>query len=159
MHFSSLLFPLALLASFVVASPLEQRGTRVTAVDTDAAPEFQVAEASVHPSSNVQFDDDATGVTGVSKRSDYNELTRRSTDYGTLIVCSGSGCSGSCTGYDLPPPSYGVCYRAVSFNSAYVEANDGLTYGVYVGPNCNGTFTCQVISGVLICDNTYLNYT
>lgn len=142
MHFSSFLFPLAILASFVAATPLEQPKNleeRGVSASASGSPSFKAGEASVHASTNVQFE--KAGVTaeaGVSKRSDYNELTKRTTPYGTLIVCSGYNCSGNCYSYGLPVSAY-TCYGVATFNSAYVAASSGLTYGVFVGPNCNST--------------------
>lgn len=141
MYFSAILFPMAVLSSAVLGSPLEERGTSATAVGSlAAAPEYKALEAFTHPSPAVRVSD-AVGSTGaapgVSKRSDNNELMKRTTPYGTLILCTGTGCSGSCYGYSLPPPSTYTCYSTVAFKSAHISASTGLSYGVFVGLNCN----------------------
>src|ERR1700733_3958176 len=157
MRFSTILFPLAILASFVVASPIteeprspvpvegdnfiEKRGdhAKITAVHSAAAPKYEAVH--VIPNPGVKDNHvEGTGVTaklppGKSKRSDYNELDGRATPYATLVVCTGYGCRGSCYGYYLPVSPY-WCYWVHWYNSLYVRASDGLTYGVFVGDYC-----------------------
>ncbi|KAF8311747.1 hypothetical protein DL93DRAFT_2168853 [Clavulina sp. PMI_390] len=140
MHFFSLALPLAFLATAVFGSPLEARGTGVEAVSSvKAAPAFTSIATIAHPEPGLHTAD-STGVTaaaGVSKRNDFVELEKRTTIYGTLIVCTGTGCGGSCYGYSLPPGGAYVCYATVTGYSVYVSASTGLSYGVFVGPNCN----------------------
>lgn len=140
MHFSAFLFPQAVLASVVLGSPLVKRVTSVTAVGPLAAPpEYKAGEVITRPSPAV----DALGAIGstvvspgVSKRSDSNELTKRTTPYGTLYLCGAPGCTGFCTAYSLPPSS-STCYATVPFYSAYIDAADSLSYGVFVGFECS----------------------
>jgi len=141
MRFSTLIFPLVMLASLVLASPLEGRGTKVSEVASASEPKYEAVSVTPNPASEGAHVKGGNGVTvvkpGKSKRSDYNELDGRSTPYGTLVVCTGYGCSGSCYGYSLPVSPY-VCYWVNWYNSFYISAYTGLTYGVYVGNNCGG---------------------
>jgi hypothetical protein len=141
MHFSSIIFPVAILAGLVLASPIEERGTGLSTVESAVEPKFETAEAEIHPSATAQIEgSDATSAKpGTSKRSEHNELADRSTSYGTLILCTGRGCSGACYGYSLPVKPY-TCYGSITYNSLYVRASSGLTYGVFVGPDCRGLF-------------------
>lgn len=135
MQLTSILAPLAVLASFVAASPLETRGTRVTAVDA-AKPKFSPADGTPKPSVDVHVES-GESTTGVSKRADFNQLDERAN--AVLIVCTSYGCGGSCYGYSLSITPY-RCYGTYSFNSVYVSnGGAGLPYGVYVGPNCSGS--------------------
>jgi len=149
MRFSTIIFPLAILAGIVLASPLGERatGTNVTSVDGDVNPKFQPSVAKVRPAAAVHAQGEgATGrKVGVSKRSDYNELDGRATQYAVLILCSGYSCTGNCYGYHLPLNPW-TCYAPTSgwYNSLYVWAVDGLTYGVFVGTNCNGVLVPYV---------------
>ena len=149
MRFSTIIFPLAVLAGLVLASPSGERATsaNVTPVDGDVKPTFAPAVGKVRPAAAVHAQSE--GVTGpkpgVSKRSDYNELDGRATQYAVLVLCSGYSCTGSCYGYYLPVNAW-TCYGAVTYNSLYVWAVDGLTYGVYVGTNCNGQFRSYAFS-------------
>ncbi|KAF8311772.1 hypothetical protein DL93DRAFT_2082977 [Clavulina sp. PMI_390] len=140
----SLPLVLAVLVAAVVGSPLEARGTGVEAVSAvKAAPKFTSIVGVEHPEPAVHTSNSSgvTAAAGVSKRNDFSELEKRSTIYGTLIVCTGRGCGGSCYGYRLPPGSAYLCYATVAGYSVYVSASTGLSYGVFVGPNCNRTFT------------------
>jgi len=141
MHFSTFIFPLTILAGLVLASPLEERGTKVSEVALASEPKFGAVNPESSPASEGVHVEGGKGVTvekpGKSKRSDYNELDGRSTPYGTLYVYTGYGCSGYYYGYSLPVRPY-VCYWVHAFNSFYIRANSGLTYGVYVGHNCGG---------------------
>jgi len=154
MRFSTIVFPLTILASLVLASPLGERATstNVTSVDGDVKPQFGPAVAKVRPAAAVHAQSE--GVTGrkagVSKRSDYNELDGRAVQFAVLILCSDYNCNGSCSGYHLPVNPW-TCYWGVTYNSLYVWAVDGLTYGVFVGTNCYGVLvpyvdTCYNIS-------------
>ena len=151
MRFSTILFPLAVLASLVLASPLEERATKVTAVASAAKPKGEAGTANVRPGTAVHAE--GTGATvakpGKSKRSEYNELDGRATPYATLYVCTGYGCSGSCYWYSLPVAPW-VCHWTIWYNSLYVAASDGLTYGVFVGTNCYGLFqSCTSSQGLV----------
>ena len=143
MRFSAILFPLTILTGLILASPVEERSTGLSAVASAVKPKFANANGQVRPSVAAHVEGgNASNVTvtdpGVSKRADYNELTGRATPYATLVVCTGYGCSGNCYGYYLPVRPW-TCYATgVTFYSLYVWATDGLTYGVYVGPNCYG---------------------
>jgi hypothetical protein len=142
MRFSTFIFPLTILAGFVLASPLEERGTKITEVASASEPKYEAVNGkSTPPSAGAHVEGGGTGVTvekpGKSKRSDYNELDGRSTPYGTLYVYTGYGCSGDYYGYDLPVDAY-TCYWVHWFNSFKVVASSGLTYGVYVGHDCGG---------------------
>jgi len=157
MRFSTILFPLAILASLVVASPIadeprspfpeggdnfiEERGdpAKLTAVHSAAAPKYEAVHVRPNPAAEGKHVE-GTGVTvkpGKSKRSDYNELDGRVTPYATFVVCTGYGCGGYCYGYYLPVHPY-TCYWVHWYNSLYVRASDGLTYGVFVGNYCRG---------------------
>ncbi|KAF8311746.1 hypothetical protein DL93DRAFT_2082945 [Clavulina sp. PMI_390] len=142
MRFSLIFVFFAALATTAVGSPLEARGTELEAVSTvKTTPKFTSIVGIEHPEPAVHTSN-STGVTtdaGVSKRNDFSELEKRSTLYGTLIVCTGKGCRGSCYGYRLPPRSAYVCYATVAGYSVYVSASAGLRYGVFVGPNCHRT--------------------
>jgi len=139
MRFSTFIFPLTILAGLVLASPLEERGTRVTEVASASEPKFEASSFKSNPVSKGVHVEGGKGVTaekpGKSKRSDYNQLDGRSTPYATLIVCTNYGCGGDCYGYSLPVSAY-VCYGVHWYNSFWIRADDGLTYGVYVGNNC-----------------------
>ena len=150
MRFSTILSSLTILASLVVASSIaeeprspvpEERGdhSKITAVHSAAEPKYEAVH--VRPNPGVKDNHvEGTGVTGKpgkSKRSDYNELDSRRTPYATLVVCTGYGCSGPSYGYYLSVAPY-WCYWVhwYWYNSLYVKANDGLTYGVFVGDWC-----------------------
>lgn len=154
MHLSNILFPLTILAGLVLASPIEQRSTGLTAVKSTVVPKFEAVSGQVRPTVAVHVK--AGGATvanpNVSKRSDYNELEERATPFGTLIVCTGFGCSGRCFGYRLPVQRF-TCFGTVTYNSVYASASDSLTYGVFVGTNCNGMLRCyaRFPSILLIC--------
>jgi hypothetical protein len=135
MQLTSILVPLVMLASLVAASPLEARGTRVTAVDA-GKPEFSPADATPKASVAAHIEGEQS-TTGVSKRTDFNALDERSG--AVLIVCTSYGCGGSCYGYSLDIPPW-TCYGTYWFNSVYVSnGGAGLPYGVYVGSNCRGS--------------------
>ena len=152
MRLFNILFPLTTLACLVLASPIEERGTGLTAVESAVTvPNFQKVDAEVNAGGTVahieggnEGGNAATIAPGVSKRSDYNGLDERSTRSGTLILCTGYGCGGSCYGYSLPVRS-NVCYGSIAYNSVYVRASTGLAYGVYVGRNCYGPFWCYTV--------------
>ena len=141
------LLPLALLASFVAATPLETRGTRVTAVKA-GKPEFSPANSTPKDSVTPQVAS-AKGATVVSKRSDVNVLSDRSST--TLIVCTDSNCGGYCLGYSLDIP-HGQCYETdYYYNSVYVSNGGvGLPYGVYVGTDCYGSSSLYIYSFCLV---------
>ena len=105
MRFSTILFPLAVLASLVLASPVEERATKLTAVASAAKPKGE-AGAVAKPRPGAAVHAEGTGATvakpGTSKRSDYNELDRRGTDYGTFYLCTGYGCAGYFNAYQSP---------------------------------------------------------
>lgn len=140
MRFSAILFPVALLASFVAASPVvEERGISLTSVGDKSVESWTPAEPHAHASSAAIASGDQkggyTGAAPISKRSDYNALAERANTL--LILCTGYGCGGSCYGYGLPTTPY-QCYGTVAYNSLYVSNGGvGLPYGVYVGTNCN----------------------
>jgi len=141
MRFSTFIFPLTILAAgLVLASPLEERGTKVSEVPSASEPKYEVISVKPNPASEgAHVEGGGKGVTAKkpskSKRSDHNELDGRSTPYGTLLVCPDYGCGGYCYGYSLPVNSY-VCTWVYWYNSFYISAYDGLTYGVFVGNNC-----------------------
>ena len=141
MRFSTFIFPLTILAGLVLAAPLEERGTKLTEVAGAPGPEHGAVDGKASPASEGVHVEGGKGVTvgkpGSSKRSDYNELDGRSTPYATFYVFTGYGCRGYYYGYYLPVRPY-VCYWVHSFNSFYIAASDGLTYGVFVGHYCRG---------------------
>jgi len=141
MRFSTFIFPLTILAALVLASPLEERGTKVSEVPSVPKPKYEPVSVKPNPASEGAHVEGGKGVTvpkpQKSKRSDYNELDGRSTPYGTLVVCTGYGCGGYCYGYSLPVRAY-FCYWVQWYNSLYVWAPSGLTYGVFVGHSCGG---------------------
>jgi len=141
MRFSTILFPLAVLASLVLASPIEERATKLTAVASAAKPKGEAGAAKPRPEAAVHAE--GTGATaakpGTSKRSDSNELDRRLTDYGFFYVCTEYDCGGYCEWYYLPV-DHCVCYWTIWYNSLYIAADDGLNYGVFVGTDCWGLF-------------------
>jgi len=145
MRFSTIIFPLTILAGLVLATPLNERATSVASVGGDVKPQFGPAVGKVRPAAAVHAEGE--GVTGrkvgVSKRSDHNELDGRTTQYAVLVLCSGYSCTGSCYGYHLPLNAW-TCYGGITYNSLYVWAVDGLTYGVFVGTNCNGVLVPYV---------------
>jgi len=166
MRFSTILFPLAVLASLALASPVEveERATKVkvTAVESAAKPEGEAVAAKPLPGAAVHAE--GTGATvakpGKSKRSDYNELDARLTEYAVLYVFTGYGCSGSFAGYSLPVDRC-RCYGTIGYNSAFIAASDGLYYGVFASLNCYGTLlsyvqTCYNISPYA--NGFFLNY-
>lgn len=128
MHVLDVFAVLTLLAVFVMGSPLEVRGTSLTA---SAKPKFKVGTLSPHPIGTVN--------PGVSKREDYNELVRRSSTLGLFIACDAADCSGNCYSYDLPLPAPLTCYTTVTYASVNIAANSMLPYEVYAGPNCQST--------------------
>ena len=152
MRFSTILVPFAALASLVLASPLEERATKLTAVASAPQPKGGVdAVAKPRPGGAVHAE--GTGATlakpGRSKRSDYNELDRRKTDYGTFYIYAGYGCTGYWNGISLPV-THCFCYWTFWYNSVYVAAGDGLNYGVYVAANCYGIFhSCTYSMGLV----------
>ena len=113
MRFSTFIFPLTILAGLVLASPLEERGTKVTEVASASEPKYGPVSSNRTQSSEGVHVEGGKGVTvakpGKSKRSDYNQLDGRSTPYGVLVVCTGYGCGGDCYGYSLPVNPY-ICY-------------------------------------------------
>jgi hypothetical protein len=138
MRFSSL-FSLTVLAGLVLASPIEERGTGISPVESAVEPQFEVATAQIHSTAAAHIEGgSSTGVKpGVSKRSEYNELEGRGATY--FIACTGLGCTGTCYAYTLPVTPY-VCYSTITYASAFVSASGGLSYGVYAALNCNGSF-------------------
>ena len=153
MLFSKLILPFTILAGLVLASPLEERGTKVSEVASASKPKYEVVPVKPNPASDGTPVKGGGGVTvvkpGKSKRSDHNELDGRSTPYATFVACTGYGCSGYCYGYSLPVRAY-VCYWVHWYNSFYIWASDGLTYGVYVGNTCRGVLQYQRFSERLI---------
>jgi hypothetical protein len=130
MKLTSILFRLAVPASFVVAFPLEVRSTRLTAVGVSHHNANR--KASVTPPINGR-----KSMAGVSKRADLNVLGKR--DGAVLWGYVDSNCNGIYYEYsldDIPPWS---CWETISFNSAYVPSADGsgLPYNVYVGASCD----------------------
>lgn len=107
MRFSTFIFPFAILAGLVLASPLEERDTSVKVSKAPSPPEPAPEAANVEttpPSEGGRVKSGGSGVTTdptMSKRSDYNELDGRAVSVGTFIVCAGYGCSGYCYGYTL----------------------------------------------------------
>ena len=156
MRFSTILFPLAVLASLVLASPVEERATTLAAVASAAKPKGEAGTVNVGPKAAAVHAEGSIGATvakpGASKRSDYNELDRRGTDYGKFWVCSGYGCTGNCYWYYLPT-SHCVCWWTIWYNSLYIEvdyAGVGLNYGVFAGTNCYGLFqSCTSSKGLV----------
>ena len=154
MRFSTILFPLAVLASLVLASPVEERATKLTAVASAAKPKGE-ADAVAKPRPGGAVHAEGTGATlakpGTSKRSDYNELDRRGTDYGTFYVYAGYGCTGYFNAFNLPV-DHCVCYWTFSYNSVYIATKNGvgLNYGVFVGTNCYGLYhSCTYSMGLV----------
>ena len=153
MRFSTILFPFAVLASFVLASPVEKRAAKLTAVASAAKPKGEVAAAAAKPRPGAAVHAEGTGATvakpGTSKRSDYNELDGRGTDDAILFVFADSDCSGNFSGYYLPV-DHCVCYCTTWYNSLYIWADDGLNYGVFVGTDCWGLFqSCTSAKGLV----------
>lgn len=141
MRFSAIFFSIVALGGLVLASPVEERGPGLGAVESVHEPKFEAAKAQIHPSAAAHIfgNDGATGgKPASSRRSEHNELEDRTTSYATLILCTGRGCSGRCSGYYLPVNPY-TCYGSITYNSLYVSATSGLTYGVFVGSNCYGS--------------------
>jgi hypothetical protein len=151
MRFSTILFPLAVLASLVLASPVEERATKLTAVASAAKPKGEAGVAA-KPRPGAAVHAQGTGATvakpGTSKRSDYNEFDGRHTS-DTLVVFTDYGCSGDYAAYSLPvTPCY--CDWTIWYKSLYVEADNGLGYGVFVGPDCDGLFqSCTSSKGLV----------
>ena len=135
MQLIRILAPLAMLASFIAASPLEARDTHLTAVDT-GKPESSPADGALKPSVAAHIEG-GEGTTGVSKRTDFNALDERAP--ATLIVCTNYNCRGSCWSYNLYMTPW-KCYGVHWYNSVYVSHGwVGLPFGVFVGPNCHGS--------------------
>ena len=153
MRFSTFIFPLTILAGVVLASPLEERGTSVTEVAAFVPPKHEAVSPKSNPSPKGVHVEGGKGVTvakpSKSKRSEYNQLDGRSTDYGTFIVYTGSGCGGDYYEYDLPV-DFNTCYGVHWYNSFYISASDSLTYGVYVGHDCGGVLWSHPFSERLI---------
>jgi len=68
----------------------------------------------------------------------------------SIIVCTASGCSGTCISYVLSSLHANVCYIAgepfVSF-SIYQASNTGLPYGIYVGEDgCTATIKIPTVN-------------
>jgi len=100
MRFSTILFPLA-----VLASPVEERATKLTAVASAAKPKGEAgAAAKARPGAAVHAE--GTGATlakpGTSKRSGYSELDGRGTGYATLYLFANYDCEGDFEAYSLP---------------------------------------------------------
>lgn len=143
MRFSVIFFPLALLASLTLATPIEERDVS-TAVEVNAPePKFDTGDAHLVPGTSANVEGGGGGgktevKQPVSKRSDYNELDGRSTVY--FVACTYRGCGG-CTAYYLSRPG---CYSTKTYLSAYVISDGGLPYGVYASLNCRGLF-CNLL--------------
>ena len=144
MRFSSILIPLATLAGLVLATPLEERGTRVTAVDSPK-PNYEPGTPKENPSpaaAHVEGTESTfRGVTGPKRgkcKRHYNHPFHNADPNGQLIACTGYGCSGTCNGYTLPTIP-GLCWWVQGFNSFYVSGSSaGLTYGLFIGVSCDG---------------------
>ena len=153
MRFSTFIFPLTVLAGLVLASPLEERGTRLTEVASASGPKYGTVSFKSKPSPEGVHVQGGKGATvenpGKSKRSDYNQLDGRKTPYGVLTVCTSSDCGGDCYDNTLPVDP-NICHRVHSFNSFVISASEGLTYGVYVGVDCAGVLRSHPFSERLI---------
>lgn len=142
MQLIRILAPLAMLASFITASPLEARGTHLTAVDAEK-PESSPADGALRASVAAHIEGEES-TTGKSKRTDFNALGERAG--ATLILCTNYNCGGPCYSYSLYVTAW-QCYGTYWYNSVYVSNGYvGLPYGVYVGPNCNGSHSSQYSS-------------
>lgn len=144
MLFATLILPITIMASFVAGSPaLVERGTGLTAVPISHVPvlgDSIPAEGTIHPTRDVAKPRFEGGITGapMSKRDDYNPLTKRALPL--IYFYSTTGCTGSYYPYSLPTTP-GNCYQTILFYSLWLENNDQpLSYGVYVGPSCDGEF-------------------
>jgi hypothetical protein len=143
MQLISILAPLVMLASFVAASPLEARGTHVTAVDA-GKPESSPANATLKASVAAHIEGSPI-TAAVSKRTDFNALDKRYNPI--IIVCENYNCGGPCFDYSLIVWAW-QCYSTTWFNSVYLwNGGAGLPFGVWVGPNCNGSHSCHLFLG------------
>lgn len=147
MHFSKLLFSLALSAGLAVAGPVADASTpAITVVNGVKTPEFTEVESHAQPSpagaEGVVVIGSEGETNGVSKREEYNPLDERAAPL--LILCSGARCNGKCYATNLNSVAFNRCYSAHAYNSVWVKSKTGLHYGVYVGSGCRGMFLYSV---------------
>jgi hypothetical protein len=153
-NFATLTLPLVLLGRIAIATPVDSRAAEsvgVTAVKANIDHPPNAVPAVAH-SPKAAVPSVEKSHTGVSANTGFQSLTNTVDE---IVVCSGTGCSGTCYGYSIDSMAFKTCYAAnIYFYSAYIyqASNAGYPFGVYVAtPTCESG---EQLPNVNTCYNT-----
>jgi hypothetical protein len=145
MQLTNILLPIAMLASFTTASPLDNRGTGITPAGAVKPPVGAASKATPK--------DVPVHIAGTSKR---DVLGKRSGS--TITVWDGEYCLGDWWQYVLDDLNPDQCYGVQPFSSVAVDNSGSLQYDVYAGPNCNGSLFFFLAHSLVLTFISHLGY-